>query len=503
VGAHSNIGGGYDDNVLARFPMAWMLKECRDLGLVLRAPATAQADPLTPPPLKSCLPLLLPVKGDDCLRDTPPRVRDSFAEIAHGIWKHLIRSKPEYRRIGPPLEMDNGQPSESVNEFVDPSAWQLLVEDQKSAKPYNPPNLWAYRQKPNPPDLETAAPLKYPPPRHRYLQGIGSYVWLIVWLGLIAMTGCALDRLLHVPWHILAVALPLLALLFDWRESVLNHAVALEPVGDKVERRLAFMYLYLFWRLVFICLVLAGIVLFVVMISPWLIKIGPKPWLLWLLALDVLMIQCGISAAWAAAPMAGAGFGSVVQLQQAKTSDDVRKLLGGWTGGDFGEKGRQILAPVARTLWRDKLGFIPSYTVLLFLGTWMALSLFLTSPEEGRLCAVFSTHCWTLGVAAILAILCAIADWIEDQLHLSYIKRLAADSPKGGTVACARAATLAKYVLFFLGFVATCAAVAWLFYQEIPFVFSCHPQAGLIPVAVLLFTAGLFYSRIRDWISKA
>lgn len=528
VGAHSNIGGGYDDNVLAQFPLAWILKECRDLGLVLRVPATAQADPLIPPPLDSCLPLLSPVKGNDYLRDTPPRVRDSFAEIAHGIWKHVIRSKPEYRRIGPPPEMDNGAPSESVNEFVDPSAWQLLVADQNSPNPYNPPNLWAYRQKPNLPDAKTAAPLNYPPPRHRYLQGIGSYAWLIVWLGLIAITGCALDRFLHdrwhnlavtLPplhswhsfavtlallhsWHILAIALPLLALFADCRESVLNHAVALEPDGGKAERKLAFIDLYLFWRLVFICMVLAGIVLFVVTISPWLIKIGPKPWLLWLLALDVLMIQFGISAAWAAAPMADAGFGSVVRLQEAKTPDAVRTLLGRWTGGDFGEKGRQLLTPVARTLWRDILGFIPSYTVLLFLGTWMALSVFLTSPEERRLCMVFSTLWWTWGGAAILAILCAIADWIEDRCHLSYIKRLA-DPPSGGRVACARAATLVKYVLFLCGFVATGAAVVWLFCQEVPFIFSCPPQAGLIPVAVLLFTAVLFYSRIQDWISKA
>ena len=502
VGAHSNIGGGYDDNVLAQFPLAWLLKECGDLGLVLRAPATAQADPRTPPPLNSCLPLLLPVKGDDCLRDTPPRARDSFAEIAHGIWKHVIRSKPEYRRIGPPLEMDKGEPSGSVNEFVDPSAWQLLVADQDSPKPYNPPNLWAYRQKPNRLDAEAVAQLNYPPPRHRYLQGIGSYVWLIVWLGLIAVTGCALDRFLHDRWHILAVALPLLALFADWRESVLNHAVALVPDGDKAERKLAAMDLYLFWRLVFICMVLAGIVLLVVMISPWLIKIGPKPWLLWLLALDVLMIQCGISAAWAAAPMADAGFGSVVQLQRAKTSTAVRKLFGSWTGQDFGEKGRQLLSPVVRTLWRDILGFIPSYAVLLFLGTWMALSLFLTSPAEGRLCMVFSTHCWTLVVAAILAVMCAMADWIEDRCHLSYIKRLA-EPPKGGIVACAVAATWVKYILFTAGFVATCAAVGWLFCKEICFIFSCDPQAGLIPVAVLLFTAGLFYSRIRDWISKA
>src|SRR2546423_148828 len=119
VGAHSNIGGGYDDDVLAQFPLAWILEECWNLGLILRAPTTAQANPLERPALDLCLPLLSPEKGNAYLSDTPPRIRDSFAEIAHGIWKNVIRSKPEYRRIGPPLEMDNGEPSESVNEFVD------------------------------------------------------------------------------------------------------------------------------------------------------------------------------------------------------------------------------------------------------------------------------------------------------------------------------------------------------------------------------------------------
>jgi hypothetical protein len=500
VGAHSNIGGGYDDNVLAQFTLAWMLKQCRDLGLVLRAPATSQADPLIPPALNLCLPLLLPEKRNDYLSDTPPRVRDSFAEIAHGIWKHVIRSKPEYRRIGPPKQMDNGEPSESVKEFVDPSVWQLLAADQKSAKPYNPPNLWAYRQKPNPPDEAICAQLNYPPPRHHYLQGVGAYIWLIAWLGLIAVTGCALDSLLNLPWPILIFTLPLLALFADWRENVLNHAVALEPDGDKAERKLAFIDLYLFWRLIFIGMVLAGIVLVLISIPPWFMNIGPKSWLLWLIALDILLIQCGITAAWAAAPMADAGFGSIVQLQQAKTPAAVRKLLGRWTGEDFGDEGRQLLAPVVRTLWRDMLGFIPSHLVLFWVGTWMALSVFFTDPADGRLCAVFSPHAWTWLTAATLALAFAIADWIEDRYHLKFIKGLA-NSPETGAVTRARVATWLKIPLFAAGFAATCAAVAWLFYKELPLI--CSRQAGIVPVAVLLFTIGLFYSRIRDWTSKA
>jgi uncharacterized protein (DUF2235 family) len=499
VGAHSNVGGGYDDDVLAQFPLAWMLKECRNLGLVLRAPATPEADPLAIPAIALCLPLLLPEKGTEHLSAKPPRVRDSFAEIAHGIWKNVVRSKPEYRRIGPPLEMDNGEPSESVNELVDESAWELLAADQNSPKPYNPPNLWAYRQNPNPPDTAAASQLNYPPPRHRYLKGIGAYVWLIIWLGLIAVTAHNLGLLLHDRWQILTYALPVLAFLADLRESILNHAVALEPDGAGAERRLAAIDFYLFWRLIFICLVLAGIVLLVVKYSPWLIRIGPTtPWLCWLIALDVLMIHFGISAAWSAAPMADAGFGSVVQLQGAKTPAAVMKLFGCWTAGDFGTKGRQLLAPVVRTLWRDILGFIPSYSVLLFLGTWIALSLF--SPAKDRLCLVLSTHRWTWGVAALLTIACAIADWIEDGHHLNYIKRLPSP-PEAGTVARAVWATRLKFALFILGFLATSVATACFLWRETLLIF--HREAGGIALAVLLFTVGLFYSRVRDWASKA
>jgi uncharacterized protein (DUF2235 family) len=498
VGAHSNIGGGYDDDVLAQFPLAWMLKECSALGLMLRPPETIQADPLATPATALCLPLLLPEKGKHDLSEKPPRVRDSFAEIAHGIWKNVVRSKPEYRRIGPPLEVDNGQPSQSVNEFVDKSAWDLLAADQTSPKPYNPPNLWAYRQNPNPPDAAVAGRLNYDPPRHHYLHGIGACVWLIVWLGLIGVAAQALGQLLHDRWHILAFGVPVLACLADWRESVLNHAVALEPDGVRAERRLAAIDFYLFWRLVFICFVLAGVILVAVNVAPWLVRIGPTSWLWWLIGLDVLMIHFGISAAWSAAPMADAGFGSIVKLQRTKTPALVMELFGHWTGGDFGPKGRQLLAPVVRTLWRDILGFIPSYSVLLFLGTWMALSLF--SPEKDRLCLVLSTHRWTWGVAGLLAAACAIADWIEDRHHLNYIKGLP-NPPGAGTVVRALWATRLKIGLFILGFVATSVATACFLWREVTLIF--HREAGGIALAVVFFTVALFYSRVRNWASKA
>jgi uncharacterized protein (DUF2235 family) len=518
IGAHSNVGGGYEDDVLAQFPLTWMLEELRDLGLVIREAETMEVDPFDRPLLTSCVPLLLPEKGDNSLSATPPRARDSFAEIAHGIWKNVVRSKREYRRIAPPLQMENGQPSETVNEFVDPSVWQLLDADKNSPERYNPPNLWAYRQSPSPDDIAVVSQLEpLAAPRHHYLCGFGARVWFIVWIGFISLAGGSLAPIFCDHWHILAwvlaLVLPVAAGLADWRESVLNYAVALEPDGAQAERRLAAMDFYLFWRLVFIGLFLTGIVVFIVCVSPWLIRIGPPtPWLLWLIGLDLLMIQFGVSGGWSAAPMTDAGFGSIVQLQKANTPAAVKGLLEQWTGGHSGEKGRQLLAPVRRTLWRDLLGFILSYSILLFLGTWIVLSWF--DPQPHRFWMVLSTTFWTWAAAAGLTIACALADCVEDNCHLKYIKQFP-NAPGRGLVARAVSATRVKYVLFGLAFSATCGATAWFVWKESVLIFrceagschyeagSCHHEAGGIALAVVLFTIALFYSRVRDWISKA
>ena len=306
----------------------------------------------------------------------------------------------------------------------------------------DPPNLWAYRKDPNPPDQAAVSQLEpLAAPRHHYLRGIGSYVWLIVWLGLIGIAGYALGPIFHDRWHLLALALPLAAGLADWRESVLNYAVTLEPDGLRAERRLAAMDFYLFCRLFFIGLCLTGFVVIIVWVSPWLIRIGPPlPWLFWLIGLDLLMMQFGISAGWSAAPMADAGFGSAVQLQRAKTPAAVKGLLDGWTAGHLGEEGRRLLAPVARTLWRDLLGFILSYSILLFVGTWILLSLLDNPPDDERPWMLLSTTFWTWGAAASLAIACALADCIEDICHLKYIKLFPA-APGRGRVALAVTAT--------------------------------------------------------------
>src|SRR3954465_11175661 len=53
----------------------------------------------------------------------------------------------------------------------------------------------------------------------------------------------------------------------------------------------------------------------------------------------------------------------------------VRERLAKWAG-TYGEEGRSALMTVSRSLWRDTLGFVPSYTLLLFVGSWLALSLY-------------------------------------------------------------------------------------------------------------------------------
>ena len=79
VGAHSNIGGSYEDNKLCEGPLQWILKGAADAHL----------------------------KSEPAAWDPPPtpaeqQPRDSFAEFAGGIWTKVIRGKRNYREIDPP-----------------------------------------------------------------------------------------------------------------------------------------------------------------------------------------------------------------------------------------------------------------------------------------------------------------------------------------------------------------------------------------------------------------
>jgi Uncharacterized alpha/beta hydrolase domain (DUF2235) len=509
VGAHSNVGGGYEDDVLSQRALAWMIEKVQGLGLEFRPIGAGEPNPAEPSSCDQFLNLLEVRESGEGLADQAPALRDSFSEFAGGIWKHFIRAKREYRRMGPPSELQNGKIVRSLNETLDPSVRAAARDNPR----YTPPNLWRYRK-----DTEPGFP--DPPPTHRYSEpGLGWWAFLLIWLALIAVTGWKVGGLLdgwrpapvtlggwHLSWwRLLALAASLIAFLVDWRESVLNHKTALEPEGLEAEKRLAWMDVYLGIRLGAMTAAAAGLVLLAIKIGwTWLLH-HPEPLepLLCLVVLDLLWIYFQASRSWTGGPMTDAGLESIVPLQRTRTPEAVGTLLREWADNRATKEGRQVLMPVVRSLWRDMFAFIPSYTVLLFFGSWLALLLgqvlLAKQPLPDLILKLFFSddRLWPYVLAG--ALLCALADYVEDGVELYYIRRFP-DLPSRGSVRLALVATGVKYLLFTLGLLLTAAATVGLALFQFWGVLS--GQRGTINLVVIVAALALVYTTVKDLIPK-
>jgi uncharacterized protein (DUF2235 family) len=537
VGSHSNVGGGYEDDALAQFPLQWMVEECARLGLAFRAVLSGPNPIGATIPGESC-PLLDPEPAQPpvLLARKPASLRDSFAEFAGGVWQHLIRAKREYRRIAPPPELQNGKPVQSVNEELHDSVLKLRAANRGTA--YNPPNLFEYRQRRA---REVNVTLDEAPPPPRFLEGLGAWFGLLVWMLGVASAGWWLAEFLalhvnggrlfgpgawdeltkvmtqgRIPWSalhvILAGTLPVLAVFVDWRESMLNHLVTLEPDGLHAECRRAWMDAYLAVRLgaVGAFALGAGLTLFHWFELDWpllrlLPAIGhwlfagwpPSPTLFWLFVFDGLLLVFLAAKAWCGGPMTDAGLGSIVQLQRTSDAEAAQGLLLVWAGG----KNRQLLAPVARTLWRDILGFIPIYALVLFAGTWLGLSIWSAPiPEEQLIRGILGWNRHCLLPAVLVPLLCAAADYVEDVVHLRYLEAFP-NAPSQNSVRVARYATMAKFVFFFIGLVATTLGVLGLVWGEVKKL--AHLECGGLALLVAGFTLLVLFVVLRDLRSGA
>lgn len=132
TGAHSNIGGGYEDNPLALFPLCWMMEKAREAGLgfrhMLKRPEIADCTPLTD---MSAVPAAL-------RKIKHPYLRDSYAEFFGGI----LRPFPlRYRRpMAAPGQPHAEGSDETIGECVDESVAELWKADPT----YRPANLTDY-----------------------------------------------------------------------------------------------------------------------------------------------------------------------------------------------------------------------------------------------------------------------------------------------------------------------------------------------------------------------
>ncbi|WLA64905.1 DUF2235 domain-containing protein [Bradyrhizobium diazoefficiens] len=128
VGAHANVGGGYETDLLAQAPLRWMMKKAESQGLSFRSELNLDGDGVTAP------------------------IADSYGSFGYGLY-HII-SSPLYRTIGREPDVRDDGSHINVNETIDASVFARWRLDPK----YRPANLveWAQRKNVDPAQLQTS-----------------------------------------------------------------------------------------------------------------------------------------------------------------------------------------------------------------------------------------------------------------------------------------------------------------------------------------------------------
>ena len=128
VGAHANVGGGYETDLLAQAPLRWMMQKAEAQGLSFRSEVALDGDALKAP------------------------IIDSYNSFGEGLY-HLV-SPALYRIIGREPDVRANGTYINENETIDVSVFQRWRADPK----YRPTNLveWAQRKKVDPAQLQTS-----------------------------------------------------------------------------------------------------------------------------------------------------------------------------------------------------------------------------------------------------------------------------------------------------------------------------------------------------------
>jgi uncharacterized protein (DUF2235 family) len=215
VGAHSNIGGGYESNVLANAPLEWMLEGAEEAGLV------CERRPRVPH------------------RGSIPLPRDSYAEFAAPFWATLLRGKRHYRPIDPGLHFiaaRGAAPGEAglslapINEVVDATSLDYWARPEVTP----PPNLIAYarRRLGGPGESPVLRRLAAAAPEHPWLGERILPNALVVFWATFAATGIIIVVQLlwmgDVPRDVVTVSVAAAGfVLVDWVESRMVFQLAL------------------------------------------------------------------------------------------------------------------------------------------------------------------------------------------------------------------------------------------------------------------------------------
>ena len=120
VGAHANVGGGYENDLLSQIPLNWLMNKSIAHGLIFTDKVEIDGNENTCP------------------------IRDSYAEMGRGIYKALTFGKAFYRPIGAePVDIGDAVIT-TINETIDATVFERCRNDPE----YRPMNLsdWANRQ---------------------------------------------------------------------------------------------------------------------------------------------------------------------------------------------------------------------------------------------------------------------------------------------------------------------------------------------------------------------
>jgi uncharacterized protein (DUF2235 family) len=128
VGAHANVGGGYQTDLLAQAPLRWMMSKAQYHGLTFRSEVDLDGDALKGP------------------------IANSYKDFAYGLYAKVY--SPLYRVIGRDPDVRDDGSHINVNETIDASVFDRWRADPK----YRPVNLveWAQRKNVDPAQLHTS-----------------------------------------------------------------------------------------------------------------------------------------------------------------------------------------------------------------------------------------------------------------------------------------------------------------------------------------------------------
>lgn len=127
VGAHSNVGGGYSNDVLAQLPLNWLVKKASHHGLKFRA-----------------------LNVPSSMIET--QINDSYRDMFPWCLRWLFR--PVFRELGRAPVINGDQTETIINESIDKSVFERWSEDAS----YRPNNLtkWAERYSVDPAKMKTS-----------------------------------------------------------------------------------------------------------------------------------------------------------------------------------------------------------------------------------------------------------------------------------------------------------------------------------------------------------